>query len=110
MRFLAAVLLWLLTTAALAVAVPAVWAQHNVVDEGGYSVLATSAARDPAVQTAMAAELTAQLVRLADHSGYDVSPDLLGGAAALYTRSSAFPGQFARLYVYRQSGQPLYQH
>ena len=65
MRFVAAVLLWLLTTAALAVAVPAAWAQHNVVDEGGYSALATSAATDPAVQTAMAAELTAQLVRLA---------------------------------------------
>ena len=40
MRFVASVLLWLLTTAALAVAVPAAWAQHNVVDEGGYSVLA----------------------------------------------------------------------
>jgi hypothetical protein len=95
-RFVASVLLWLLTTAALAVAVPAAWAQHNVVDEGGYSVLATSAARDPSVQTAMAAELSAQLVSLADNSGFDVSPDLLSGAAAVYTRSSAFPGQFAQ--------------
>ena len=30
------------------------------------------------------------------NSGYDVSPDLLSGAAAVYTRSSAFPGQFAQ--------------
>lgn len=96
MRFVATLLLWVLTTAALAVAVPAAWAQHNVVDEGGYSVLATSAARDPAVQGAMAAELTTQLVRLSGSSGFDVSPDLLSGAVTAYTRSSAFPGQFAQ--------------
>jgi hypothetical protein len=95
-RFVATLLLWVLTTAALAVAVPAAWAQHNVVDEGGYSVLATSAARDPAVQGAMAAELTTQLVRLSGSSGFDVSPDLLSGAVTAYTRSSAFPGQFAQ--------------
>jgi hypothetical protein len=96
-RFVATLLLWLLATAALAVAVPAAWAQHDVVDEGGYSVLATSAAHDPVVQTAMADALTAQLVRLADNSGYDVQPGLLSGAATTYVRSSGFPGQFAQL-------------
>ena len=94
MRFVAALLMWVLTTAALAVAVPAAWAQHNVVDEGGYATLATSAAKDPNVQSAMAAVLTTQLVKLAGSSGYDVSPNLLGGAARSYTTSSAFPGQF----------------
>lgn len=96
MRFVAALLMWILTTAALAVAVPAAWAQHNVVDEDGYATLATSAGKDPAVQGAMAAELTNQLVKLAANSGYDVQPDLLSGAATAYTRSAAFPGQFAQ--------------
>lgn len=96
MRFVAALLMWVLTTAALAVAVPAAWAQHNVVDEGGYATLATSAGKDPAVQSAMAAELTGQLVKLAANSGYDVEPGLLSGAATAYTRSAAFPGQFAQ--------------
>jgi hypothetical protein len=94
-RFVATVLLWLLTTVALAVAVPAMWAQHNLVDEGGYVALAQAAATEPPMQNAMAAELTDQLVRLAGNSGYDVRPDLLRGAALSYTQSPAFPGQFA---------------
>jgi hypothetical protein len=94
-RFVATLLLWVLTTAALLVAIPAAWAQHNVVDGNGYGQLATSAAKDPNVQSAMAAVLTTQLVQLAGSSGYDVSPNLLGGAARSYTSSSAFPGQFA---------------
>lgn len=95
MRFVAALLFWLLTTVALAVAVPAMWAQHNVVDEGGYVALAQAAATEPPLQNAMALELTDQLVNLAGNSGYDVTPDLLRGAATNYTRSAAFPGQFA---------------
>jgi hypothetical protein len=94
-RFVATLLLWVLTTAALAVAIPATWAQHNVVDRNGYSQLAASAAKDPNVQSAMAGLLTGQLVTLAGSSGYDVSPGLLSGAARSYTTSSAFPGQFA---------------
>jgi hypothetical protein len=94
-RFVATLLLWVLTTAALAVAIPATWAQHNVVDRNGYSQLATSAAKDPNVQSAMAGLLTGQLMTLAGSSGYDVSPGLLSGAARSYTGSSAFPGQFA---------------
>ena len=54
MRFVATVFLWLVTTVALAVAVPTTWAQRNVVDENGYSALATSAAKDPPLQKAMA--------------------------------------------------------
>lgn len=95
MRFVTTLLLWILTTAALAVAVPASWAQHNVVDRNGYSALATSAAKDPRVQQAMSDELTAQLVKLAANSGYDVNENLLAGAARAYTAGSAFPGQFA---------------
>lgn len=95
MRFTTALLFWLLTTAALAVAVPATWAQHNVVDRDGYSELAASAGRDPRVQQATAAELTSQLVNLTANSGYEVSSGLLGGAVTAYTRSDAFPGQFA---------------
>jgi len=94
-RFVATVLLWLLTTAALAVAVPTMWAQHTIVDRTGYSAFAASAAKDPSVQQAMAAALTNQLVKLAANSGYDVNENLFNGAATAYTRSSAFPGQFA---------------
>jgi hypothetical protein len=77
------------------VAVPTAWAQKNVVDEGGYSAFAASAAKEPELQQAMADELTAQLVTLADNSGFDVGSDLLRGAATTYTRGQAFPGQFA---------------
>jgi hypothetical protein len=92
---MASALFWLLATLALAVAVPATWAQHNVVDRAGYSALATSAAKDPALQQAMASALTSQLMSLAGNSGYDVNETLLNGAARAYTRGSAFPGQFA---------------
>jgi hypothetical protein len=94
-RFVLTALLWLITTVLLAVAVPAAWAQQNVVDVDGYARLAQDAAADPAVQEAMAAELTTQLVSLAANSGYDVRTELLSAAATSYTRSSAFPGQFA---------------
>jgi hypothetical protein len=95
-RFVATVFLWLVTTVALAVAVPTAWAQKNVVDENGYSALATSAAKDPPLQKAMADELGTQLKKLVAGTGYDVSTDLLQGAAGTYTASAAFPGQFAQ--------------
>jgi hypothetical protein len=93
-RLLAALLFWLVTTAALAVAVPANWAQHNVVDEAGYVSLARQAATERPLQDAMASVLTNQLVDLGANSGYDISPNLLRGAATGYTRSSAFPDQY----------------
>ena len=39
MRFVAALLFWLVTTVLLAAAVPAMWAQRNVVSEDGYAAL-----------------------------------------------------------------------
>jgi hypothetical protein len=95
-RFVATVFLWLVTTVALATAVPTAWAQKNVIDENGYSALATSAAKDPPLQKAMADELGTQLKKLVAGTGYDVSTDLLQGAAGTYTASAAFPGQFAQ--------------
>ena len=74
MRLLTSVLCWLLTTLALAVAIPAAWAQHNVVDRNGYSALATSAARDPALQQAMAGALANQLTTLAANPATTSTP------------------------------------
>lgn len=61
MRVAATVLMWLVTTVALAVAVPALWAQSNLVDGAGYARLARTAAADPDLQAAMATELAAQV-------------------------------------------------
>lgn len=96
MRFLAAFLLWILTTAALAFAVPAAWAQLTIVDEDGYVALATSAAKDPRLQDAMAGELTTQIIALGVDNGYTLNPELVRTVADSYTRNSGFPGQFAQ--------------
>lgn len=96
MRFLAALLLWLVTTVALAAAVPTVWAQMRVVDEDGYASLAASAAKDRRLQDAMAAELTTQVVALVADRGYSLNPALTRQVADSYTRNSGFPGQFAQ--------------
>lgn len=96
MRFLTALMLWLLTTVALAVAVPAMWVQLNVVDEDGYAALATSAARDQRLQNAMAGELTTEVIALGAEQGYQLNPELVRAVAVDYTRNSGFPGQFAQ--------------
>lgn len=96
MRFLATLLLWLLTTVALAVAVPAVWAQSHLVSEDGYAAMAASAARDSRLQDAMSAELTTQVVALGEDNGYTLNPELVRTVADSYTRNDGFPGQFAR--------------
>ena len=96
MRFVATVFLWLVTTVALAAAVPAMWAQHNVVDTNGYAAFAQSAATDPKLQQAMASELTTQIVSLASTKGYDLNPDLVRGVTSAYTQNAGFPGQFAQ--------------
>ncbi len=93
MRSLLALLLWLLTTALLAVSIPALWTQHHLVSVDGYSDLAAGAARNPALQQPMAAELTEQVVNATGASG--VQATLIGAAANSYTGSSVFPGQFA---------------
>jgi hypothetical protein len=95
-RAVAALLFWLITTAALAVAIPATWAQKNIIDPDGYAALAASAAEDPRLQEAMASELTTQARTLVSENGFDVDGGLIRGVASAYTASSAFPGQFAQ--------------
>jgi hypothetical protein len=87
--------LWLVTTVALAVAVPTMWAERNVISEDGYAALAASAATDPQLQSAMAAELTTQITALGAENGYSLNSDLVRGVAVAYTANSGFPGQFA---------------
>lgn len=91
MRFVATLLLWVVATAALAVAVPTTWAQHDVVDRDGYARLAEAAARDTRLQQAMANELTTQITQR-----FSVNASVVRTAASVYTASEAFPGQFAQ--------------
>jgi hypothetical protein len=91
-RFAATLLMWLVTTALLAVALPAAWVQQHLVDEDGYAALAQKAAVDPGLQAAMASQLTTQVARL----GTSVNTGTVGLVAATYTASSSFPGQFAQ--------------
>ncbi|OBA63906.1 hypothetical protein A5647_00120 [Mycobacterium sp. 1100029.7] len=98
MRFTATLVLWLATTLALAVAVPAMWAQRNLVDENGYAALAQQAAGDAALQSAMAGELTSRTMTLiAQHGGgrYPVDSSQVHDAAAAFTAGPAFPPLFA---------------
>ncbi|MUL44565.1 hypothetical protein FZI85_17760 [Mycobacterium sp. CBMA293] len=94
MRFVATLLLWLVTTVAVAVAVPVCWAQHTIVDRGGYVALATTAAKNPELQKAAASELGIQINKLATSAGYDLSTSTMSNAAGIYTSSSEFPDQF----------------
>ncbi len=70
MRFVTTMFLWLVTTVLLAVAVPTMWAQRNVVSEDGYAALAATAAHDPTLQRAMASELSTQITDFAANNGY----------------------------------------
>ncbi|MEZ0362847.1 hypothetical protein ACAG26_03970 [Mycobacterium sp. pUA109] len=96
MRFVATCVLWLLTTAALAVALPTAWAQRTLVDVDGYAALAQRAAADPQLRSAVAAELSTQATALIDERGYDVDPALVRDVAADYTAGPAFGPQFAQ--------------
>jgi hypothetical protein len=90
--------LWLATTVALAVAVPAVWAQLNIASEDGYAALAQKAAGDPALQSAAAAELTTRaMVLMAAHGGgkYSVDSSQVHDTATAFTSSPSFPPLFA---------------
>jgi hypothetical protein len=95
-RLVATMFLWLVTTVALTVAVPAMWAQKNIVDANGYAAFAQSAAKDPRLQQAMASELTTQIVSLGSNEGYDLNADLVRGVTTAYTQNAGFPGQFAQ--------------
>jgi hypothetical protein len=89
-------LLWLVTTVALAVAVPVAWAQKTVVNEDGYVALAQKSATDPQLQQAMASELTTQVVTLASKRDIAVNQQLVHGVATGYTLGPVFPAQFAQ--------------
>lgn len=91
MRFVATLLMWVVTTLLLAVALPAAWVQQNLVDGDGYAALTQKAASDPGLQSAMASELTTQVARL----GTGVNTGTVSLVASTYTSSSSFPGQFA---------------
>lgn len=96
MRLTATVLLWLLTTAALAVAVPVGWAQTHLIGADGYMALAQSSARDPQLQDAVAALLTDQVVAFANDRGLPAAESVVRPFADNYTASPQFPGQFGR--------------
>jgi len=96
-RFLSAALFWLLATAALAVTLPAVWAQCNLIDADGYARLARHAAARPALQDAVASELSSQAVRLIRGHGYNIDPSPVRAAAAEYTAGPSFPAQFVQV-------------
>jgi predicted lipoprotein with Yx(FWY)xxD motif len=98
-RFAAAVVLWLATTVALAVAIPAAWTQMNVIDTDGYAAMAQNAAGYPALQSAVTAELTTRAVALiAAHGGgrYPVDSSQVHDAATAFTAGPSFPPLFAQ--------------
>jgi hypothetical protein len=94
-RFAVTVWLWLTTSAALVFAVPAVWAQKNLIAVDGYVAIAREAAGDPALQAAAASELTARAVVLIKQHGFNISAAEVHPVAARYTAGPHFPPQFA---------------
>ena len=99
MRFAGTVVSWLVTTVALAVAIPAVWLQLNIVNEGGYAALAQNAAGDPALQSAMTAELTTRAIALIAARGwgrYPVDSSQVHDVASAFTAGREFPPLFAQ--------------
>ena len=95
MRLALSVLLWLCTTVALAVAVPAAWAQAHVVDVNGYTAMARTAAGDKALQAAVAAELATKATVLINQGSRHVDSAQVHAVAAGYTAGPDFPAQFA---------------
>lgn len=99
MRFLATLAFWVATTVALMVVVPATWVQRTIVDPEGYAALAERAAGDPALQSAMAAELATRATALiAARNGGRVPADStrVPAAAAAFTAGPSFPTLFAQ--------------
>jgi hypothetical protein len=96
-RFALTLMLWLFATVALAAAVPAAWAQLNIVNENGYATTAERAAHDPALQAAVASELTTRTMTLiAEHGGHQPPVDSaqVHDAAAAFTAGPSFPPLF----------------
>jgi hypothetical protein len=91
-------ILWLATTTALLVAVPAAWLQLHVVGEDGAAALARQAAGDPALQSAVAGELTTRamaLIAARNHGRSPVDENVVHAAATTFTTGPAFPPLFA---------------
>ncbi|OMC08657.1 hypothetical protein [Mycobacterium sp. SP-6446] len=100
MRFATMVVLWLAATVALAVAIPAAWAQCNVVNDDGYAAFAKNAAADPALQSAAASELTTRAMALIAERGggrYPVDGQQVHDAATAFTSGPGFPPLFAQV-------------
>jgi hypothetical protein len=98
-RFALTLVFWLATTVALAVAVPAAWAQCNVINADGYAAIAQQAASDPDLQSAMAGELTTRAMALiAAHGGgrHPVDGSQVHDAATAFTAGPSFPPLFAQ--------------
>jgi hypothetical protein len=96
-RTVTTVLSWLVATVALIVAVPAVWTQLHLVDVDGFTDVAQSAAKKPALQKAMASELTSAVVNAAGDRGIRPPAGIVRDVATTYTESPSFPGQFAQV-------------
>jgi hypothetical protein len=99
-RFTTTVVLWLVATVALAAAIPAVWAQRNVINSDGYAAMAQKAAADPVLQSAVAAELTTRAMALIAEHGegrYPVDSSQVHDAATAFTSGPAFPPMFAQV-------------
>lgn len=97
MRFMVAAVLWIITTVLLAVAIAAIWAQQNIVDERGYTEFAASAARDPALQDAMVDELTEPVTDKITATGASVTSTSVHRLLEAYVKGPSFPGQFGLL-------------
>jgi len=95
LRFALTALLWLFTTVALAAAVPTAWTQTHVIDVNGYTAMARTAARDPALQTAAASQLATRAMVLITQRGYHVDSTQVHDVAVGYTAGPDFPPQFA---------------
>lgn len=99
MRFAVTALLWLIATLALAVAIPAAWTQLHIVDADGYAALAQHAATDPALQSAVASELTTRAMTLISEHARGRSPvegSEVHEAASAFTAGPSFPPLFAQ--------------
>jgi hypothetical protein len=99
-RFATTVVLWLAATVALAAAIPAAWTQLNVINSDGYATMARKAAADPALQSAVASELTTRAMALIAERGggsYPVDSSQVHDAAAAFTSGPAFPRLFAQV-------------
>lgn len=95
MRFTVTVLLWLFTTAALAVAVPTAWVQKNIIDLDGYAAMTEKAANDPALEAAAASELATRAMALIKERGYTADSAQVHDVSNAYTASPSFPPRFA---------------